>query len=112
MTAMLMTEYDDFELLSKYAHQGSQPAFCELVRRYVDLVYSSAARQVGDPHAAEDVTQAVFIVLTQKARQIRAGLVLSAWLLGVTRFAAKDHLKRARRRRHYEQAAALERTAE
>src|SRR5215204_3981884 len=90
---------------------GSQPVNCERVRRYIDLVYSSAVRQVSDPHAAEDVTQTVFIVLAKKSRQMKPGLMLSAWLLGVTPFAAKDHLKRSRRRRHYEQAAALERTA-
>jgi RNA polymerase sigma factor (sigma-70 family) len=107
-----MTDRDDLDLLRDYADHGSQPAFRELVRRYVDLVYSSAARQVRDPHAAEDVTQAVFILLASKARRLKPGSVLSAWLLGVTRFAAMDHLKRARRRRHYERAAASERTAE
>jgi RNA polymerase sigma factor (sigma-70 family) len=108
---LLMSECDDFQLLREYAQRGSQAAFGELVRRYIDLIYSSAVRQVGDPHAAEDVTQTVFIVLTRKAGQIKPAWVLSAWLLGVTRFAAKDHLKRARRRRHYEHAAAVERTA-
>jgi RNA polymerase sigma factor (sigma-70 family) len=111
MTAMPMTNRADLELLREYADHGSQPAFCELVRRYIDLVYSSAVRQVGDAHTAEDVTQIVFIILTKKARELRPGLLLSGWLLGVTRFAARDHLKRERRRRHYEQAAALERTA-
>src|SRR5881394_1821496 len=111
MTAVLMSDRDDFQLLREYADHASEPAFRELVARYIDLVYSSAARQVRDPHTAEDVTQTVFIILAQKARQIRPQLVLSGWLLGVTRFAARDHLKRQRRRRHYEHAAALERTA-
>jgi RNA polymerase sigma factor (sigma-70 family) len=111
MTAVPMSDRDDFQLVREYADHGSQPAFGELVRRYIDLVYSSAARQVRDPGGAEDVTQTVFIVLARRARELRPGLVLSGWLLGVTRFAVKDHLKRARRRRHYEQAAALERTA-
>jgi RNA polymerase sigma factor (sigma-70 family) len=112
MAAMLMTDHGDFRLLREYADHGSQAAFGDLVRRYIDLVYTSAARQVCDSHAAEDITQTVFIVLSKKAQQIKSGSVLSGWLLSVTRFAVKDHLKRSRRRRHYEQAAALERTAE
>jgi DNA-directed RNA polymerase specialized sigma24 family protein len=68
MTAVFMTRHDDFELLREYSDQSSQPAFCELVRRYIDLDYSSAVRQMGDAHAAEDVTQTVFIVLAKKAR--------------------------------------------
>src|SRR3954465_5068861 len=111
MTPVLMSDRTDFQLLREYFDRQSQAAFCELVARYINLVYSSALRQVRDPHAAEDVTQTVFIILAQKGRQIRAKAVLAGWLLGVTRFASKDHLKRARRRRHYEHAAALERTA-
>src|SRR3954465_13188343 len=111
MTPVLMSDRTDFQLLREYFDRQSQAAFCELVARYINLVYSSALRQVRDPHAAEDVTQTVFIILAQKGRQIRAKAVLAGWLLGVTRFAARDHLKRTRRRRHYEHAAALERTA-
>src|SRR5438045_3603024 len=97
VTPVLMTDRNDLVLLREYADRGLQTAFAELVGRHVDLVYSSALRQVHDAHAAEDVTQAVFILLAQKAGQIRPGSVLSAWLLAVTRFAAKDHLKRSRR---------------
>ena len=41
-----------------------------------------------DRHLAEDVTQAVFIVLSQKAGKIRPGTVLSNWLFVTTRYAA------------------------
>jgi DNA-directed RNA polymerase specialized sigma24 family protein len=74
-----MNERADLDLLRDYFEQGSQAAFAELVRRYVNLVYTSAVRQVRDAHAAEDVTQAVFIVLAKKAKQVRGGTVLSAW---------------------------------
>lgn len=74
--AVPMTDRNDFDLLHDYAEHGSESAFGELVRRHVNLVYTSAFRQVRDPHAAEDVTQAVFIVLTRKAEQFRPNSVL------------------------------------
>src|SRR5947208_2459809 len=58
----------DGELLREFAEKGSQGAFGEIVRRHVDWVYSCARRQVGDAHLAEDVVQAVFVLLAGKAR--------------------------------------------
>src|SRR4051812_44621388 len=42
----------DDQALIEYAHSGSPDAFRELADRYVDLVYSSAKRQLGDAHSA------------------------------------------------------------
>src|SRR5687767_1482277 len=98
-------EPGDLDLLREYAQTRSQHAFERLVKRHLNLVHSAAARQLRDPHAAHDVTQAVFIVLAKKADRLRPGTLLSAWLLGVTRFAARDYQKAARRRQKHEHAA-------
>ena len=99
---------NDLDLLREYTEGGprAQAAFSELVTRYVDLVHTAAARQVRDRHAAEDVTQVVFIVLARKAKRIRPGPTLGSWLLGVTRLASNDWLKGEARRRRREDAAA------
>ena len=57
---------EDDELLVRYGKYRDEAAFKELVRRYLNLVYSAASRRVGDRHLAEDVTQAVFMTLAQK----------------------------------------------
>src|SRR5439155_8292051 len=69
-------------------------------------VYSSALRQMADAHAAEDVTQAVFIVLSRKAAGLKRDVILSSWLLQTTAYAVKNARRAELRRRHHEQEAA------
>ena len=101
-----MTDKDDFELLTDYVARGAEGAFTALTKRYVHLVYSAAVRQVRDPHLAEDVTQAVFIILSKKAHLLRRETILSGWLLRTTRFTATNVLVSQYRRIRREQGAA------
>jgi RNA polymerase sigma factor (sigma-70 family) len=97
---------DDSELLCRYANDRSEDAFAELVRRHVDLVYSSALRQTwGDHHRAKEVTQMVFIHLARKAASLVSHPVLPAWLHRSSHLAALDLLRREGRRQKYERAA-------
>jgi RNA polymerase sigma factor (sigma-70 family) len=99
----------DHELLRRYAqHARHDPpaahaAFAQLVERHVNFVYAVAVRRVrGDRHLAEDVAQAVFLILAKKAGQIGPKHVVSNWLFCTTRYAAANALKREARRKHYE----------
>jgi RNA polymerase sigma factor (sigma-70 family) len=96
----------DAQLLAQYVRDGSQAAFAQIVSRYSNLVYAAAMRQVRDPHVADDVAQAVFIVLSRRASSARADR-LAAWLLRATRYCVLDAIKKQTRRLRYEKEAAM-----
>jgi RNA polymerase sigma factor (sigma-70 family) len=100
-----MQPTDDSALLRQYAENNSDEAFAALVTRHINLVYSVALRQVGNPHHAEEITQAVFIILAKKAVQLRHDKALSSWLFQATRLTANNFVRsEARRRRREEEA--------
>jgi RNA polymerase sigma factor (sigma-70 family) len=98
------------ELVREFARNNSQAAFAELVRRHVNLVYSVARRCTGHDGDAQDVTQAVFILLARKAGGLRAGTLLPGWLYETTRFTAARLLRTNARRHAREQEAYMQST--
>jgi len=93
-------------LLADYAKTGSEPAFRELLTRYIDLVYSTAVRLVGnDVERAKDVTQTVFIDLARKAPSLSHDMMLGGWLHHHTVFVASTLMRGERRRQARERHA-------
>jgi RNA polymerase sigma factor (sigma-70 family) len=101
-----MTE--DAELLSQYAADRSEPAFAELTRRHVDLVYSAAFRLMnGDGHAAQDVTQQVFTEVARQAQRLARHPALVGWLYTTARQMALRMQRTDQRRQAREQEATM-----
>ena len=103
-----MQEPADTELLRQYAEQDSESAFAALVTRHVNLVYSAAVRKTGNPHAAEEITQVVFIILAKKARTLRRETVLAGWLYQTARLTAANFLRSEIRRVRREQESSMQ----
>jgi RNA polymerase sigma factor (sigma-70 family) len=94
------------QLLKAYVKDKSDSAFQELVARYLNLVYSAAMRLLnGDAHAAQDVTQTVFLELARKARTFPSDIQLGGWLYRTACFAASNHRRGEQRRMAREQKA-------
>ena len=96
---------DDTQLLQEYG-RGSEAAFCDLVQRYINLVFSAALRRLNDVHLAEDVAQTVFTALACKAKTLPKDVVLGGWLYRHTCFVAAQALRTERRRRTRETRSA------
>src|SRR5208283_3058647 len=103
-----MQEVPDLELLRRYVHEHSEDAFGELVLRHVDLVYSAALRKTGQAQDAEELTQAAFLMLAQRASRLHSRTVLSGWLYQTVRLVAANFLRAKIRRIRREQEAVVE----
>ena len=89
----------DWLLLRRYTREDSQAAFATLTARYVNLVYAVCLREVHNPALAQDVTQAVFLLLARTAPSFRSKTALPGWLFRTARFTARNARTREERRR-------------
>src|SRR5580700_5346788 len=99
-----MSDVSDSALLHSFIREGSQQAFAEIVSRHAGWIHAAAMRTVRDSHLADDVTQAVFIVLAKKAAHVK-GESLGPWLFRATRYACSHTLRERKRRLHHEREA-------
>src|SRR5215470_4279059 len=95
---MSSTDISDRSLLRDYVDRRSEKAFESLVRRHLDMVYSAALRQTGDASLAEEVVQAVFVILARKSSHLREGVIIAGWLYRTAcltaRRAQRDQIRR------------------
>jgi RNA polymerase sigma factor (sigma-70 family) len=102
---------NDLQLIQEYAISRSDEAFKALIDQYVGLVYSACFRQLKDRHLAEDATQAVFLLLSQKAGTLRPSY-LTGWLLTTCRYACRNIRASEQRRACRERLSAINPTTQ
>jgi RNA polymerase sigma factor (sigma-70 family) len=103
-----MQELDDISLLREYVNHESEDAFAALVARHVNKVYSVALRHARNPHQAEEITQAVFVILARKARRLGGQVILSGWLCRTAQLTAVTFVRSEIRRARREQEAYMQ----
>jgi RNA polymerase sigma factor (sigma-70 family) len=105
-----MPARSDIDLLREYVSSGSESAFAQVVHRHVNLVYSVALRYTCNGEDAQDVAQAVFVLLAGKAASLRPKTIVTGWLYETTRFTAMNFLTNKSRRQAREQEAYMQST--
>jgi RNA polymerase sigma factor (sigma-70 family) len=103
-----MQELDDSTLLREYVERDSGEAFATLVARHINKVYSVALRHTRNPHQAEEITQAVFVILARKSRHLDKRVILSGWLYETSRLTAVTFIRSEIRRARREQEAHMQ----
>ena len=98
----------DWILVRRFVDEGSQEAFAELTSRYLRLVYGTCLSELRDSSLAEDVSQAVFLILARRAPSFRRSIVLPAWLFDTCRYAARNAQRSEQRRRRREEEVAVQ----
>ncbi|HTJ18150.1 MAG TPA: sigma-70 family RNA polymerase sigma factor [Steroidobacteraceae bacterium] len=73
-------------------------AFASFMRAYQDMVFSTAARLVGDDRQAEDIAQEVFLKAFENFGQLSTSASAGGWLKTVARNLSLNHIFRYRRR--------------
>ena len=107
-----MAEVSDIDLLKRFITDESDEAFASIVERYINLVHSVALRHTSNPHHAEEITQAVFIILARRAASLDPRTVLSGWLYHAARLTAANFVRSETRRSKREQEAFMQSGAE
>ena len=107
-----MKELTDAELMTQFSAGESEEAFTTLVNRHVHLVHSVALRHTADPQHAEEITQAVFLILARKAHSLSSNTILSGWLYHTARLTAANFQRSEWRRARREQEAFMRSTQE
>jgi RNA polymerase sigma factor (sigma-70 family) len=92
----------DGALLAAFIDTRSEEAFNEIVRQHIGMVYAVCRRQLRDAHHAEDVTQAVFVLLARKAESLPPDVVLGGWLYRTAVYACSNARSLQRTRAYHE----------
>ncbi len=103
-----MAEQTDMQLMQEYTDSRSESAFAQLTQRHLNLVYSVALRYAGNAHDAQDIAQAVFVILVRKIPALRQRATLTGWLYETTRLTSRQLLRRRTRQQKRDQEAFMQ----
>ena len=96
----------DRELAAR-ARRGDLAAYADLVRRHEDMAFRVAWLVCRSATEAEEATQEGFIKAYAALGRLREGAAFRPWLLQIVANQARNRVRAAGRRSHYEELAAV-----
>src|SRR3954454_17165584 len=96
-TSAVRNDASDVDLVAA-VRRGDDTAFEQLFQRYQPRVTGYVARMVGCREHAQEIAQEAFISALRRLRETDQAIAFKAWIYGIARNGAIDHL-RARARR-------------
>ncbi|OIR06331.1 ECF RNA polymerase sigma factor SigE [mine drainage metagenome] len=94
----VLGDNDDTPVHTEPAGLTSPPDFTDFMRRYQNMVFSTAARLVGNDTQAEDIAQEVFIKAYDHWDNLSTSPAAGGWLRTVATNLSLNHLQRYRKR--------------
>jgi RNA polymerase sigma-70 factor (ECF subfamily) len=89
---------DDASVQNESRDADSSAEFTLFMRRYQNMVFSTAVRLTGDNAQAEDISQEVFVRAHQHFESLRESSTAGGWLKTVATNLSLNHLQRYRKR--------------
>jgi RNA polymerase sigma-70 factor, ECF subfamily len=89
---------DELEPVSEGSKMDQPLQFEAFMQSYQDMVYSTAARLLGNQTEAEDIAQEVFLKAYERFAELSQSPTVGGWLKTVTRNLCLNHLSRYRAR--------------
>ena len=96
----LSARAEDIEAIVARASTNEEQAWDELIGLYSRRVYALARSRLADPHLAEEITQAVFVVVFEylTSGRYQAKGRFEPWLFRIAINRIRDHIRRTSRR--------------
>ena len=102
------TRMNDGELAERFALEGEDEPFRELVRRHGAMVLRVCRRVTSNPHDAEDAAQHVFVILCARASELASSPSLAGWLYSTAWHVGRRMQRSESTRQRYEANAVRE----
>jgi len=96
--ACVVTVNEDFVMNLAPEQPAGTREFASFMQAYQDMVYSTAARLLGNDHQAEDIAQEVFVKAYEQYANLCNSDSAGGWLKTVTTNLCLNHLSRYRKR--------------